>query len=66
MSLDDLIIEEVERRLAAQLKEEGEDEFSDSDHAMFLRQDLRLEVEQEFAKKTNIDRLKQAVEDGRE
>lgn len=45
------IYEEVERQVAATLKEEGEDPFSDSDHAMYLRQDIRVQVIEEFAKK---------------
>ena len=54
---------ELERRLSAQLKEEGEDEYSDSDHAMHLRQDLATEIRDEEARKTNIDRMKEAVDD---
>lgn len=54
---------ELERRLSAQLKEEGEDEYSDSDHAMYLRQDLATEIRDEEARKTNIDRMKEAVDD---
>lgn len=40
----DWIMEEVENRLRAQLVEDGEDPDSDSDHAMFLREDIRAEI----------------------
>lgn len=41
---DEEIANEVERRVQAQLEEEGENPLSDSDHAMFLRQDIRVAV----------------------
>lgn len=65
MDEDEEILEEIERRVAATLEEEGEDPFSDSDHAMYLRQDISVIVRQEFAERTNIDRLRKAVEDGK-
>lgn len=40
-------MEEVERRVRATLEEEGEDPTSDSDHAMYLRQDYTVMVIQE-------------------
>ena len=39
--------EELERRLRSHLEEEGEDPDEDSDHAMYLRQDLRHQILQE-------------------
>ena len=40
-------MEEVERRVRSHLEEEGEDPDSDSDHAMYLRQDIAVMVLQE-------------------
>ena len=37
-------MEEVERRVRSTLEEEGEDPNSDSDHAMYLRQDYTAMV----------------------
>ena len=37
-------IEEVDRRVRECLEEEGEDPDSDSDHAMYLRQDYTVMV----------------------
>ena len=45
------IAEEVEDRVAADLAEAGEDAHSDSDRAMYLRQDYRVQVTQEFREK---------------
>lgn len=45
------VAEEVERRVQAILDEEGEDPYSDSDHAMYLRQDILNEVRQERREK---------------
>jgi len=41
--------EEVERRVQAILTEEGEDPFSDSDHAMHLRDEIRADVRREWS-----------------
>jgi hypothetical protein len=41
------IEEEVESRVQSILSEENEDPFSDSDHAMYLREDIRQQVLQE-------------------
>jgi hypothetical protein len=59
---DEEILEEIERRLSAELKELGEEPWSDSDRAMYLRQDISVQVSQEFAERTNIDRMRDAVE----
>ena len=40
-------MEEIERRVRSCLEEEGEDPDSDSDHAMYLRQDITVMVIQE-------------------
>ena len=47
----DAIENEVERRTRAALEEEGYDPDSDSVRAMYLRQDLRVEVSQDFAER---------------
>ena len=44
-------MEEVERRVRATLEEEGEDPNSDSDHAMYLRQDYTAMIIQERKQK---------------
>lgn len=45
------ISEEVDRLVGLYLAEEGLEPWDDSDHAMFLRQDYRVQVEQEFREK---------------
>lgn len=48
---EEAVENEVERRVAADLAEIGEESWSNSDRAMYLRQDHRVQVAEEFARK---------------